>query len=360
MTTIADVAKRAGVSKMTVSRVINDSGYISPETRARVEQALQELGYIPNVLARSLRFKQTHTIALVLTDITNPFFTTLARGVEDKASEEGFSVIFCNTDESPDDEAEYVRVLMQKQVDGLLLVPTRHSEMSIAALQAHAVPVVVLDRRIPGCQVDTVRCDSEAGAYQLAQHLIALGHRRVAVLGGPEGVSTAEDRIAGFQRAWAEAGLDPTGARISYCPYTIEGGYHAAQAALAQLPRPTALFTANNFIAIGALRALREQGLRLREDLSLVTFDDLPAPFSIDPFLTVIEQPAYEMGWRAMALLLDRLAGRAAPEPQEILLPTHCLIRTSSGPPPADTVAAEPARSARKPRRRGAAPSYTV
>jgi LacI family transcriptional regulator len=319
---------------MTVSRVINDSGYISLETRERVEQALQELGYIPNVLARSLRFKQTNTIALILTDITNPFFTTIARGVEDKASEEGFSVIFCNTDESPDDEAEYVRILMQKQVDGLLLVPTGRSQQSIAALNAHGVPVVVLDRRIPDCGVDTVRCDSQQGAERLTQHLIDLGHRRVALLSGPDKVSTAIDRVTGFQRAWAAAGLDPAAAPIYNSSYTIEGGYAATCQALAAKPRPTGLFAANNFIAIGALRALHEHGLRVPDDISLVTFDDLPVSFSIEPLMTVIEQPAYAMGWQATALLLDRLAGKGPAEPQELLLPIQCIVRKSSGPPP--------------------------
>lgn len=356
MITIADVAKRAGVSKMTVSRVINGSGYISQETRERVEQALQELGYIPNTLARSLRFKQTHTLALILTDITNPFFTTLARGVEDKASEEGFSVIFCNTDESPDDETEYVRVMIQKQVDGLLLVPTRRSAESVAMLKAHAVPVVALDRRIPDCAVDTVRCDSEQSAFQLAQHLIELEHQRVAVLGGPDDVTSAQDRVAGFRRAWLAAGRDPAAAPVYHSAFTIEGGLAATEQALAARPRPTALFTANNFIAIGALRALHAHGLRLREDISVVTFDDLPVSFSVEPQLTVIEQPAYDMGWQATALLLERLAAKTAPEPQEILLPTRCLLRPSSGPPPSEPVLASAGSGALRAGRRRTTP----
>src|SRR5512136_1135590 len=165
MSTISDVARLAGVSAMTVSRVINNSGYISPETRERVEKAILDLGYVPNALARSLRFKQTKTLALVLTDITNPFFTTIARGVEDAASEQSFSLIFCDTDESESKEAEYLNVVLQKQVDGLLLVPACYSGDSIAFLQERKVPVVVLDRRVSDAKVDTVRCDSEEGAY---------------------------------------------------------------------------------------------------------------------------------------------------------------------------------------------------
>jgi LacI family transcriptional regulator len=334
MSTIADVAKRAGVSKMTVSRVINDSGYISQETRERVEKAIDELGYIPNALARSLRFKQTRTIALILTDITNPFFTTVARGVEDKASEEGFNVIFCNTDESPKEEASYVNILIQKQVDGLLLVPTEHAPESIAFLEHHAVPFVLLDRRVPDMQVDVVRCDSEQGAYTAVHYLLGLGHQRIAALGGSSGITSSTDRVAGYRRALIDAGLEKETYRAIFTAFTVEGGYTAAKRALAAEPRPTAFFAANNFIAIGAMRALREAGLRIPDDVSLVAFDDLPAALVIEPFLTIMEQPAYEMGRRATELLLDRLADRGPEDVQEIVLPTELVIRASSAPPP--------------------------
>jgi LacI family transcriptional regulator len=335
MSTISDVAKLAGVSTMTVSRVINNSGYISQETRERVERAIVALGYVPNALARGLRFKQTKTIALVLTDITNPFFTTLARGVEDTASEQGFSVMFCNTDESQSEETEHLYVLLQKQIDGVLLVPASGSAESVSLLQERGTPVVVLDRRISGTRVDTVRSDSELGAYQLIQHLLDLGHTHIAVLGGPPTVSTAADRVAGYHRALAERGLDAHTPQVYYDRYTQEGGYQMARQALAAIPRPTALFATNNFIAIGAFRALREVGLSVPDDISLVAFDDLPAAVLIDPFLTVVGQPAYEMGQRAAELLFTRLAGEAPPEPQEIVLPAQVIIRRSSGPPPA-------------------------
>ena len=188
MSTIRDVAERAHVSTMTVSRVLNRSGYISAETRARVEHAIAELGYVPNSLARSLRFKQTKTLALILTDITNPFFTTIARGVEDVASANGFNVIFCNTDESPVVEARQLNTLAQKQTDGVLLVPARSSAGPVEFLQRQDVPVVVLDRRVPGGGVDVVRGDSEQGACDLIRLLLSLGHRRIAVLAGPEEV----------------------------------------------------------------------------------------------------------------------------------------------------------------------------
>lgn len=333
MITIADVAKHAGVSKMTVSRVINNSGYISDETRARVEKSIKELGYIPNALARSLRFKQTRTIALIVTDITNPFFTTVARGVEDEASQRGFSVIFCNTDESPDEESQYVNVLLQKQVDGLLLVPTGGASEIITFLNNHTVPFVLLDRRVPNAEVDVVRSDSEQAAYEGIRYLIELGHQRIATLGGSKNISSSADRAAGYRRAMREAGLDHETHRIYFTSFTIEGGYMAAQQALAADVIPTAFFAANNFIAIGALRALKEAGLAVPGDMSVMTFDDLPTAIMLEPFLTVIEQDPYLMGSEATALLLDRIDGTGPEEFQEILLPTQLIVRASTAPP---------------------------
>ncbi len=336
MSTISDVARLAGVSTMTVSRVVNNSGYISQATRERVERAVEQLGYVPNALARGLRFKQTKTIALILTDITNPFFTTVARGVEDAASEQGFNVIFCNTDEDEGDEGEYLNMLLQKQVDGILLVPARCSSESISLLQSRSVPVVVLDRRVPGVQVDTVRGDSEEGAYQLVRYLLGLGHHGIAVLSGPRSVSTATDRVDGYRRAMAEAGVRVDESMVHHDAFSQEGGYRMAKRALAAGPHPTALFAGNNFIAAGAFRALQEAGLKVPEDVSLVAFDDLAQSLAMEPFLTVAAQPAYEMGRRATELLLDRLAGEAPAECREIVLPVTLVVRRSGAPPTTD------------------------
>jgi LacI family transcriptional regulator len=319
---------------MTVSRVINNSGYINPKTRKRVEQAIDELGYVPNALARSLRFKQTKTLALILTDITNPFFTTLARGVEDVASERGFSVIFCNTDESREEEAEYLNVVARKQVDGILLVPAFSSRDSVDFMRDYSIPFVVLDRRIPGLTVDTVRCDSEIGAYEATRHLIDLGHRRIVALSGPEAVTTAADRITGYRRALAESSLEAQAVEY-YGEFTVKSGYDMARKALSGAELPTALLAGNNFIVIGALRALKEAGLHAPDDISVVTFDDLLEVMGVDPFITVVRQPAYEIGQAATNLLLERIAGTGAPEPQEIILPTQLIVRESSGRPPA-------------------------
>jgi LacI family transcriptional regulator len=304
---------------------------VSEKTRARVEAAIADLGYVPNVLARSLRSRRTDTLALILSDISNPFWTTVARGVEDAASDAGFNVILCNTDESEIEQEKYLHVLLQKQVDGVLLVPARSGLEPIQFVQSQDTPVVVLDRLIPDAQADTVRCDSEGGAYQLTRLLLSLGHRRIAVLSGPQGVSTAEDRVAGYQRALTEAGLEVDPGLVYYGQFSLESGYTMTQQVLAVTPRPSGLFAGNNFIAIGALRALRDAGLQAPEDLALVGFDDLPADLVVNPFLTVAAQPAYEMGRRATELLLARLSKDAPEAYQEVVLPTEIIVRQSSG-----------------------------
>jgi LacI family transcriptional regulator len=331
MATIHDVAQRAGVSPITVSRVINRSGYASAETRAQVEAAVAELGYVPNRLARSLRSKRTHTLALVITDITNPFFTTMARGVEDIASDAGYTVIFCNTDESESEEKKYLQALLQQQVDGILLVPARSTPDSIEMIRKQNTPVVVLDRRLPpGVEVDTVRCENELGAYQLVRLLIELGHRNIALLSGSLGVSTAEDRLAGYQRAMHEAGFDAE-SQIVYGSFNQTSGSEMMRQLLDRQPHPTAVFAANNLIGIGALQAIHQSNLRVPDDIAIVSFDDLPPTLLTMPFFTVSAQPAYDMGKRATQLLLARLTESVTEPCLEIVLPTELIVRQSSG-----------------------------
>ncbi len=333
MATIRDVARRAGVAPITVSRVINGSDAVSDETRERVELAVAELSYVPNRLARSLRSKRTHILALILTDITNPFWTTVTRGVEDAASKACYSVILCNTDESEKKESQYLRVMLQNQVDGVLLVPARSTNTeSVDFIQELDTRVVVLDRRIPDASVDVVRCDSEDGAYRLVLLLLSLGHRRIVFLSGPRGISTAEDRVRGYRCALSEAGLIEN-ETIFYGAFTVMSGYEMASQLLKLNPRPTAILASNNFIAVGAMRALREAGIRIPEDIAVVGFDDLPDHLIVEPYMTVAAQPAYEMGQKATELLLNRLSGEVAYAHQEIVLPVEVVVRQTSGGP---------------------------
>jgi len=209
-------------------------------------------------------------------------------------------------------------------------VPAGDAEAPVCFIQSQHVPVVVLDRRVPpDLETDAVRCDSVGGAYQLVKLLIDLRHTRIAILTGPQDVSTAEDRVAGYRQALVEAGLGWE--EVFYGEYTLESGYDLATRALQSPEQPTAFFAGNNFLAIGALRALRDNGLKVPEDVALVGFDDLPESLVVDPFLTVAAQPAYEMGHKATELLLARLAGQADAPHQEIVLPTRLIVRKSSG-----------------------------
>jgi LacI family transcriptional regulator len=331
MTNIRDVAKLAGVSPITVSRAVNNSGYISRETRERVEAAIDELGYVPNMLGPSLRSQQTLTLAAVISDITNPFWTTVTRGIEDVAQANGYSTVLCNTDESESKQEQYLQMLLRRRVDGILLVPAGSEPAPVELIKRQGTPVVVIDRQVPDVDVDIVRADSEEGAYQLTRHLLSLGHRRIALLAGPKSVSTAVDRIHGCLRAIQEAGLSINDDLISWGNFTQASGSESARLATDRDPRPTAIFAANNFIAIGAMQALKAKGLRIPEDLALVAVDDIPPAYTPEPFLTAAIQPADEMGRQAAQLLLDRIKNPAGAPFQKIVLPTKLIVRASSG-----------------------------
>jgi LacI family transcriptional regulator len=331
MANIRDVAKRAGVAPITVSRVINNSGYTSQATREIVEAAVKELGYIPNTLARGLRSKQTKTLALVVTDITNPFFTLMARGVEDVAGASNYTVIYCNTDESEEKEEKYVNLLAQRQVDGVLLVPSCGKVKTIKFLLSNKINVVALDRRVSGVKIDSVRSDSEDGAYRLVMLLIGLGHQQIAMITGPMDVSTSVDRVAGYRRALIESGLGDN-EQIYYGEFNQHCGYEFTQQAMTRSPKPTAIFGANNFIAIGITQALRDSRLDVPGDVSVVAFDDLPEAMLVSPFLTFVAQPAYEMGRMATELLLKRISGELSGATQKLVLPAAIIERGSTAP----------------------------
>jgi len=331
MPTVLDVAKRAGVAPITVSRVINNSGYISQMTRERVEAAVKELGYVPNTLARGLRSKRTRTLALVVTDITNPYFTLMARGVEDVAGDANYTVVYCNTDESETKEEKYANILAQRQVDGVLLVPACGNVKTIKFLLSNDINVVALDRRVSEVEIDSVRSDSEDGAYRLVKLLIELGHKRIAVITGPKDVSTSVDRVTGYQRALAETGLNEN-ELVYYGAFNQESGYEFTKQAMMYSPKPTAILGANNFIMIGVIKALRDLKMDVPGDVSVVGFDDLPESMLLSPFLTVAAQPAYEMGRMATELLLKRVSGELSDGYHKLVLPTEIIERGSTGP----------------------------
>jgi LacI family transcriptional regulator len=331
LTTISDVARQAGVSKVTVSRVLNNAPNVNHATRRRIEQAIQELGYVPNVAARSLRSKRTRSLALIVPDITNSFWTTVARGVEDAAQCSGYSVLLCNTDENCAKQLRYLDVVASRRVDGVIIAPFDCDIQNIRALRDREIATVLIDRRIAGWDTDSVRGDSEGGARALVRHLISLGHTRIAVISGPAITSTAQDRVDGYRAALLEAGVTSDPALIRQGEYRSSTGEQLMGQLLDEGLHPTAVFAANNAIAMGVIDAAVRRGRRIPHDLALVCFDDFDAASHLFPFLTVAVQPAYEMGVRAAELLLSRLESGAALAPRRILLPTRLIIRHSCG-----------------------------
>lgn len=330
-TTISDVAKRAGVSPVTVSRVLNNAGNVSESTRARVEQAIAELGYVPSGVAQSLRSKRTNTIALIVPDIQNPFWTTAARGVEDAAQSRGYSVFLCNTDESRSKQLHYLDVVISQRVDGVIIAPYDTDVENLLPLRRRNIPTVLVDRYVEGWDVDTVVGDSRAGARAVVKHLIDLGHRDIAVLTGPAKTSTAAERLLGYRIALAEAGIPYDPALVKFGEYRAISGERLTHQLLNQVHKPTAIFATNNTIAMGVIDALDARGLRIPHDIALVCFDDLPGVSRLFPFLTTVVQPAYEIGANAAQLLLSKLQSSEPISPRHVVLPTRLIIRQSCG-----------------------------
>ncbi len=329
MSTILDVAKQAGVSAMTVSRYFNQPERLTPATSKRVQAAIEQLQYVPNAAARSLISGCTKTVALILSDIANPFYTTIVRGVEDIAQKHDYTLILGNTDESLEKERRYIDIMMSRCVDGVILSSSPGNDHHLELLFKRNIPVVLIDRTVKDIDADAVTGDTYTGGQQLTNHLIDQGFRNIALIGGWTGVSSLEERQAGYRLAMETAGLKPD---VHPGRTDRQSGEEITERLFMEGSLPEAIIAANNYVAVGALVTLRRLGLRVPEDVALATFDDIESAALIYPFLTVVAQPAYEMGSRAMELLLDRMKGFAGPS-RKYRLPTKMIIRNSSQAP---------------------------
>lgn len=326
MVKIGDVAREAGVSVATVSRALNDHPSVNPELVERVRLAAAKLGYRPNRVARSLRRQSTDVLALIISDVSNPFFTAITRGVEDVAQRNGFSVLLCNADENPEKEATYLRVAEQEQVAGVLLSP--HSAgTDVSRLRDANIPLVVIDRPLDE-EVDSVMVHSMQGARTATEHLIDEGWQRPSCITGPENAETARLRLEGYLSAIRSAGdRDEV---FVHAPFRQHGGATAAAQLLDSDDPPDAFFVANAQMALGVLDELKRRGLRVGRDVGVITFDDAPwAPF-ISPPMSVIAQPAYDIGSQAAQLLAERVRGTAPTAVRRIVLSTSLIVRESS------------------------------
>jgi len=314
MATIKDVAQAANVSTASVSRVLSGHPSSSEAMRKRVLAAAADLNFRPNAVARSLRTTGTRTVGLVVSDLLNPFFTELARAVEDTARATGFSVIVGNADEDPTQQDHYVRILLERQVDGLIVVPTVETSPLLreAAEQGH--PLVLVDRPAADVHAPIVMADGSAAIHELVDHLVATGRRRLAIVTGPDQAGTSRERLVAFRAALAGHGFDLPDAFVVHGDFRAGSG-HDALASLLALPEvPDAVFVANGPMALGALQLLGEQqgtsSVRIPDDLALAVFDDMPWFTLLRPTLTAIAQPTSLLGERAMQMLLDRIGGK--------------------------------------------------
>lgn len=330
---IRTVAQRAEVSVGTVSNVLNHPELVAEATRHRVELAIEDLGFVRNGSARQLREGRSRTIGLIVHDVANPFFTDVARGVEDAANDAGSAVILCNSDGSEDKEGRYLRVLEEQRVAGILITPVGPDLRQLERLRARSRNVVLLDRQSSTADQCSVAVDDVRGGELGVAHLLALGHERIGFVNGPTRVRQCADRRTGVLRALRTASLDPKEALVEITTprLNFRGGEQSVETLLASAARPTAVFCNNDLMAIGVLRGLSKAGVRVPDEVALVGYDDIDfAALSSVP-LTSVRQPRYELGYTAAQLLLGEAESPAAHEHQQIMFQPELVVRESSG-----------------------------
>nr|WP_232854527.1 LacI family DNA-binding transcriptional regulator [Geobacillus stearothermophilus] len=329
MASIKDVAKRANVSTATVSRVLRNTGNVTEETRQRVLEAIEALNYQPNVLGRYLRRMETETVLVVVPDITNPFFSKVLRGIEAVALKHGYQVLLGDTQNDARLEEQYLNVLPQRQVDGMIFLTARIRKELMEEM-ARQFPIVLACEYLEGTDIPTVSIDNISSARKATEHLIRLGHCRIAHLSGPMNIILSRDRLRGYQQALAQHELEADAALVQEGDFTYESGYNLTLKLLALEKPPTAIFAANDEMAIGAIKAVRHRGGRVPDDVAVVGFDDIQMASIFEPSLTTIAQPMFEIGQKAMELLLALIEGTSARR-RQLVLPDRLVIRDSCG-----------------------------
>ncbi len=327
-----DVAERAGVSVTTVSHVINVTRVVSVEARQRVLAAMDELGYQPNALARSLRRKETYSLGVIVPDSADPFFAEVVRGIEDASFQRGYTITLCNSDSDLDKELLYTNALTEKQVDGILfLAAGGKSTEHIQTLYKRRMPLVVVDRYTENIALDSVQIDNAWGGWAATRHLVQLGHRRIGCITGPSDLTLSAERVTGYRRALQEGQLAVDESLIVKGDFQYESGYQAARYFLTMVDPPTAIFACNDLMAVGLVSAAQALGYQIPHDLAVVGFDDIRLASFINPPLTTIAQPKYEMGRIATSMLLERINDPDMP-PRQHTLKIELIVRRSSVP----------------------------
>ena len=328
-----DVAERAGVSVTVVSYVVNNGPRpVSPATRARVEKAIEELGYYPNELARSLRRQRSLTIGLLIPNLTNPVYAEIARNMEDVCTEAGYLVLLCDSARDSAQEKRFVRMLRAKQVDGVVMIPSQNPLELIAILQAARIPSVVLEHDLP--ETHFIAIDDLEGGRLGTQHLLSLGHRRIGLIRRYPSSALSTERFTGYRQAIESAGFAFDPSLVVQCEAGQAAGYQAMQQLLALPEPPTAVFTHNDVLALGAMHAIWEAGLSIPDDISIVGYDDIVSSGYLTPPLTTVMFPKAEMGRQAAHTILQLVQDGDDLPPRKVVLPVELVVRASTGPPP--------------------------
>ncbi len=334
--TIKEIAREAEVSTATVSMILNNKDKsISEATRQKVLRIAEERHYVPNSIARSMVTRKTRTIGLIMPDIVNPFFPEIARGAEDRASLSRYSIIYCNTDDNLKRENAYVDILTEKMVDGIIFTHSADRESGSEGYKRCRVPVILIDRDYDFPNViGKVLVDNTKASYTGVNYLLDQGYRKIAYIAGSIHTRTARDRLEGYKKALAERGIALGEEYIKTGEYKSQWGSAAAQAFLDEKVRFDALFCGNDLIAIGAVKALKEAGIRVPDDVGVMGFDDIYMAEVVEPALTTVKQPNYEMGYRAAEMLISAIEGQTSPEKvkevETVILDTELTIRQST------------------------------
>lgn len=329
--TIRDVAAATGFSVNTVSRALNDKPDVSAETKRVILETAKKLGYRPNKLARGLRSNKTQTIGVIVADIANPFFGAVVKGVAQAAREQNWSIILGNADEDYEQEEEAVQVMLAEQVDGLLITPCQKKRGTIEQLERSGLPFVLLGRRFDDLPADYVVPDEVQGGFLATKHLLEMGHTRIAMINAPLYISSAQKRLEGYKKALIQYGIDIDESLITSQALTVEEGYSVAKSLLRCTPRPTAVFAYSDFVAFGVMKAIREAGLRIPEDIAVAGFDDVEFSSCLEVPLTTIKSPKEKMGREATKVLLEKI--NSAPQRnsrKEIKLEVKLIVRQST------------------------------
>jgi LacI family transcriptional regulator len=330
---IRSVAEKAGVSISTVSRFLNQK-VVSPQAEERIREAVKELAYIPNRIARSLKLRRTNTLGLAIPDITNTFFPEIVKGVEDATRAASFALVLTNTGEDQASEWQRLNTLDTLRCDGCLLIlapDTNGDTERKQRLNDFRLPVVYLDRS-PSFEADMVISDNVHGAEEAVRHLVGLGHKNIALLGTTLEVSTHRERVQGYWQALKAAGITPPDGYVERVAPTLADGVAATLRLLDRSPRPTALFVTSNKLTIGAMAAIHDKGLRCPADISVIGYDDYDWEEAFRPRLTTVAQPSYLIGQRAAELLIARILGQKSGPPEQVVVPSRLVVRESCGP----------------------------